>query len=35
VVFPFLAQFFPANVIPDAGRSQEGTWEAVRDKVRT
>jgi len=37
VVFPFLAQFFPANVLPDAakGRSAQATWEAVKDKVLT
>lgn len=33
IMFPFLAQFYPGNVIPAAGRSKEETWAAVKDKV--
>lgn len=33
IMFPFLAQFYPGNVIPAAGRSNEETWAAVKDKV--
>ena len=34
IMFPFLAQFYPRNVIPGPGaRSAEAAWEAVKDKV--
>lgn len=33
-MFPFLAQFYPGNIIPGPGKSAQATWEAVKDKVR-